>query len=111
MGKPKDATAESFEIREKEAPIQITHTLTAGQEMDQSENLREGDFVTLRKGKNDILVDAVERSDDTTFQGQIRSFPGYDKKTCKGLRLGDTILFKHEHVFSVIRTITLGAEI
>lgn len=111
MGKAKDAIKEGFDTRGVEEAIQITHTLTAGQDMDQSENLREGDFVTLRKENKEVLVDSVARSEDGAFLGQIRSFPGLDKKTLKGLRLGDSILFQHEHVFSVVRTINLGMEL
>jgi hypothetical protein len=111
MRKPKDATTEGFDIRDDNVVIEITYTLTAGQEMDQSDTLRQGDFVTLRKEKKDVLVDSIQRSDDTTFIGEIRSFPGYDKKTIKGTRLGDIILFDINHVFSIVRTINLGPEL
>ncbi len=111
MTTPKDAVSEGFDIRAEEATIDVTHTLTAGQEMDQSNSLREGDYVTLRVEENDVLLDSIERSGDDAFVGQIRSFPGQSRKTFRGLRLGDTLRFRHEHVFSVIRTITLGAEL
>ncbi|MFZ7125616.1 MAG: hypothetical protein ACOWWM_05620 [Desulfobacterales bacterium] len=111
MRKPRNATEEGFETRGGDMPMNITHTLTAGQDMDQSESLREGDFVTLRKDTTEILVDGIERSADGYFAGTVRSFPGLDRKTLGSVRLGDAILFRQEHVFSVVRTINLGKEL
>lgn len=98
-GAPLSAAALGFARRDGGAPPVVAQDIGLGQPLP-AHKVGEAKHAELRRGSEAVLVHDIRREADGTYSGEIYNFEPHHGVVFEGLRLGDRLVFREEHVFS-----------
>ncbi len=94
-----DATALGFDTRDPGAPPIVAQDLGLGQPLP-ANKVEQAAHAQLRLRNEAVLVGRIRNEADGAYSGEIYSFEPHHGVEFAGLKLGERIAFRREHVFS-----------
>jgi hypothetical protein len=96
---PHSAAALGFAIRDRGAAPIVAQDIGLGEPLP-AHDVGAAKHAELRMHDEAILVRAIRHEGDGTYSGEIYGFEPHHGVQFDGLKLGDRVVFREEHVFS-----------